>query len=183
MFGPGTGHSSPRTRWFIERNSRFRYLSLNMRALLILFAVVLTAAAPVFAQVTVDLHALQALPERPTASPALASAAFGRASANPLLPVNTSPNRAEHSPRSQPRNRHRRRRHRNPRCRKTFPQTAAINPIAPPEPPAGSPPPPPPPVSEKAATTAAPTTAGPSPDLRPRAVRPEPRQASILSSN
>jgi outer membrane protein OmpA-like peptidoglycan-associated protein len=40
------------------------------------------------------------------------------------------------------------------------PQTAAINPIAPPEPPAGSPPPPPPPVSEKAATTAAPTTAG-----------------------
>jgi outer membrane protein OmpA-like peptidoglycan-associated protein len=41
-----------------------------------------------------------------------------------------------------------------------IPDTATINPIAPPEPPAGSPPPPPPPVSEKAATTAASTAAG-----------------------
>jgi outer membrane protein OmpA-like peptidoglycan-associated protein len=41
----------------------------------------------------------------------------------------------------------------------SVPQTATVNPIAPPEPPAGSPPPPPP-VSDKAATSAAPTTAG-----------------------
>jgi outer membrane protein OmpA-like peptidoglycan-associated protein len=42
----------------------------------------------------------------------------------------------------------------------TTPETAAINPIAPPEPPAGSPPPPPPPVSDTAGTTATPTTTG-----------------------
>ena len=39
-----------------------------MRTPLILFAACLTAAAPVYAQVTVDLHALQALPDHPTAT-------------------------------------------------------------------------------------------------------------------
>jgi len=42
----------------------------------------------------------------------------------------------------------------------TVPQTASINPIAPPEPAAGAAPPPPPPISETAATKAAPTSAG-----------------------
>src|SRR5947208_16440433 len=54
----------PRTGWFIERNSGFRYHSSNMRAFPILSAVLLSAATPVLAQVTVDLHALDALPNR-----------------------------------------------------------------------------------------------------------------------
>ena len=39
-----------------------------MRPLPLLCALLLTAATPAFAQVTVDLHALQALPDRPAAS-------------------------------------------------------------------------------------------------------------------
>ncbi len=129
-----------------------------MRPSLIIFAACLTAAAPVFAQVTVDLHALEALPERPTAarpSRPPPSVAVGK----PPVAVNTSPNVqkqptvATQEPAPTPPAP-------QPAMPENVPQTAAINPIAPPEPPAGSPPPPPPPVSEKAATTAAPTTAG-----------------------
>jgi outer membrane protein OmpA-like peptidoglycan-associated protein len=123
-----------------------------MRALPILSAVFLTTATPVFAQVTVDLHALQALPERPTASrpshppPSVALSKPPVASKTPVAPREATPAAPAPAP--------------EPAMPENVPQTAAINPIAPPEPPAGSPPPPPPPVSEKAATTAAPTTAG-----------------------
>jgi outer membrane protein OmpA-like peptidoglycan-associated protein len=127
-----------------------------MRPPLILLAACLTAAAPVHAQVTVDLHALQALPEHPAAtrpSRPPPSVALGK----PPVTVNnppvaqSKPSVATQAPApAVP----------QPAMPENVPQTAAINPIAPPEPPAGSPPPPPPPVSEKATTTAAPTTAG-----------------------
>jgi outer membrane protein OmpA-like peptidoglycan-associated protein len=129
-----------------------------MRTPLILFAACLTAAAPVYAQVTVDLHALQALPDHPTAtrpSHSPSSAAPGKppvAVNNPPV-VRSKPPVATQEPAPAPPAP-------QPGMPENVPQTAAINPIAPPEPPAGSPPPPPPPVSEKAATTAAPTTAG-----------------------
>jgi outer membrane protein OmpA-like peptidoglycan-associated protein len=119
-----------------------------MRALLILSAVFVTVAAPVFAQVTVDLHALQALPERPAAG----QPARPRPQAGPNSPTVVtrvapiSPPAVTPAP--------------QPVLPEAVPQTASINPIAPPEPPAGSAPPPPPPVSETAATKAAPTTAG-----------------------
>lgn len=129
-----------------------------MRTPLILFAACLTAAAPVYAQVTVDLHALQALPDHPTAtrpSHLPSSVAPGKppvAVNNPPV-VRSKPPVATQEPAPAPPAP-------QPAMPENVPQTAAINPIAPPEPPAGSPPPPPPPVSEKAATTAAPTTAG-----------------------
>ena len=129
-----------------------------MRTPLILFAACLTAAAPVYAQVTVDLHALQALPDHPTAtrpSHSPSSVALGKppvAVNNPPV-VRSKPPVATQEPAPAPPAP-------QPAMPENVPQTAAINPIAPPEPPAGSPPPPPPPVSEKAATTAAPTTAG-----------------------
>ncbi len=129
-----------------------------MRPPLILFAACLTAPVPVFAQVTVDLHALQALPERPTAtrpSHPPPSVPLGKppvAVNNPPV-VQSKPPVATLEPAPTPPAA-------QPAMPETVPQTAAINPIAPPEPPAGAPPPPPPPVSEKAATTAAPTPAG-----------------------
>ena len=124
-----------------------------MRALPILCAVFLTAATPVFAQVTVDLHALQALPERPCRP---AGAVPGRRSATQYAaPTGRDTGRPDTPP-----GRRRRTAARSPALPETVPQTASINPIAPPEPPAGSPPPPPPPVSATAATKAAPTTAG-----------------------
>jgi outer membrane protein OmpA-like peptidoglycan-associated protein len=129
-----------------------------MRTPLILFAACLTAAAPVSAQVTVDLHALQALPEHPTAtrpSRPPPSVALGKppvAVNNPPV-VQSKPPVATQEPAPAPPAP-------QPAMPENVPQTAAINPIAAPEPPAGSPPPPPPPVSEKAATTAATTTAG-----------------------
>jgi outer membrane protein OmpA-like peptidoglycan-associated protein len=129
-----------------------------MRTPLILFAACLTAAPPVHAQVTVDLHALQALPDHPTAtrpSHSPSSVAPGKppvAVNNPPV-VRSKPPVATQEPAPAPPAP-------QPAMPENVPQTAAINPIAPPEPPAGSPPPPPPPVSEKAATTAAPTTAG-----------------------
>src|ERR1700688_1159652 len=122
-----------------------------MRPSLILFAVFLTAATPLFAQVTVDLHALQALPEHPaTARPSRPQppVAFSKPPVALSKPPVATQEAAPAAPAPQP------------AMPENLPETAAINPIAPPEPPAGSPPPPPPPVSEKAATTAAPTTAG-----------------------
>ncbi len=136
-----------------------------MRPMPILSLMFLTMATPpVFAQVTVDLHALEALPNRATPSrpPRAASQASGTptvvtrvaplatapsatapAGASPGPTARTAPAPAETQP-AMPENE---------------PQTAAINPIAPPEPPAGSAPPPPP-ISDKATTTAAQTTAG-----------------------
>jgi outer membrane protein OmpA-like peptidoglycan-associated protein len=123
-----------------------------MRALPVLSAVLLTVATPVVAQVTVDLHALQALPERPlpshpsrtTAPPASRPGSVGSRQSAP------SPSPAASAAPATP----------QPALPDSVPQTASINPVAPPEPPAGSQPPPPPPVSDTAATKAAPTTAG-----------------------
>jgi outer membrane protein OmpA-like peptidoglycan-associated protein len=141
-----------------------------MRPLLFLSAVLMSAATPGLAQVTVDLHALQALPERPAnpPSPRPASPAVSRvpapaapapiapsatARATPAPPSATAvtppPSASAIAPTSP-----------LPAMPETEPDTAMINPITPPGPPAGSPPPPPPPVSDKAATTAAPTTSG-----------------------
>jgi outer membrane protein OmpA-like peptidoglycan-associated protein len=119
-----------------------------MRALPILSAVFVTAAAPVFAQVTVDLHALEALPERPAAG----QPARPRPQVVPSGPtVVTRVAPIAHAPAAAPAP--------QPVLPEAEPRTASINPIAPPEPPAGSAPPPPPPVSAAAATKAAPTTA------------------------
>jgi outer membrane protein OmpA-like peptidoglycan-associated protein len=121
-----------------------------MRALPILSAVFVTAAAPVFAQVTVDLHALEALPERPAAGPTRPRPQVvpnGPTVVTRVAPIARAPAAI---PAPQP----------QPALPEAEPQTASINPIAPPEPPAGSAPPPPPPVSATAATKAAPTTAG-----------------------
>jgi outer membrane protein OmpA-like peptidoglycan-associated protein len=115
-----------------------------MRALPILSAVFVTAAAPGFAQVTVDLHALQALPERSAAG----QPARPRPQAVPNGPAVVT--RVAPAPAVAPAP--------QPVLPEAVPQTASINPVAPPEPPAGSAPPPP--VSETAATKAAPTTAG-----------------------
>jgi outer membrane protein OmpA-like peptidoglycan-associated protein len=122
-----------------------------MRALPILTAVFLTAAAPVFAQVTVDLHALEALPERPAAGqparPRPRVVPNGPTVVTRVAPIVRAP---AASPTPQP----------QPALPEAEPQTASINPLAPPEPPAGTAPPPPPPVSATAATKAAPTTTG-----------------------
>jgi len=123
-----------------------------MRLLLFLSAVSLAAASPVLAQVTVDLHALQALPERPAGSPiyraAPQSVTRAPATASRTEPPAASPAAPVTPPAPAP------------AIPEAVPETAAINPIAPAEPPPGSPPPPPPPVSDTSPTKAAPTTAG-----------------------
>jgi outer membrane protein OmpA-like peptidoglycan-associated protein len=118
-----------------------------MRPLPFLSAVLLTAATPVLAQVTVDLHALQALPNR---------AAAGRA---PRAPAQTAPGSATVVTRVAPTAAVPAAPAPQPDLPEGVPDTALINPIAPPEPPVGAAPPPPP-VSDTAATTAAPTTSG-----------------------
>jgi outer membrane protein OmpA-like peptidoglycan-associated protein len=166
-----------------------------MRPLPILSAVLLATATPVLAQVTVDLHALQALPERPTTSaparpprPAVRNGPTVVTRVAPITPpaeatasaaptAGAAPAGASQAgnsgtgtgsgtgaagatasagkpgaPASVPAQ--------QPTMPQSAPVTAAINPIAPPQPAAGSPPPPPPPVSDKALTTAAPTAAG-----------------------
>lgn len=116
-----------------------------MRNLLFLCAVSLFAASPALAQVTVDLHALQALPDRPEATPRPRSAPPNLV----RVPSTTAKLTAPASPATPA-----------PAIPQAEPDTAVINPVTPPEPAAGAPPPPPPPVSETAATKAAPTTAG-----------------------
>jgi outer membrane protein OmpA-like peptidoglycan-associated protein len=118
-----------------------------MRPLPFLSAVLLTAATPVLAQVTVDLHALQALPNR---------AAAGR---GPRAPAQTAPGSATVVTRVAPTAAAPAAPAPQPDLPEGVPDTALINPIAPPEPPVGAAPPPPP-VSDTAATTAAPTTSG-----------------------
>jgi outer membrane protein OmpA-like peptidoglycan-associated protein len=118
-----------------------------MRPLPFLSAVLLTAATPVLAQVTVDLHALQALPNR---------AAAGRA---PRAPAQTAPGSATVVTRVAPTAAAPAAPAPQPDLPEGVPDTALINPIAPPEPSVGAAPPPPP-VSDTAATTAAPTTSG-----------------------
>jgi outer membrane protein OmpA-like peptidoglycan-associated protein len=135
-----------------------------MRSLPLLSAVFLTAATPALAQVTVDLHALQALPDRPGASrpsrptlsvtpnrPSLATreAPAARTAAPPGANA-TAPASAASSAPAAP----------QPAMPENVPDTASIVPIAPAPPPPGAQPPPPPPVSDKSTTAVAATTAG-----------------------
>ena len=117
----------------------------DMRQLPILSAIFLTAATPVFAQVTVDLHALQALPER-SAPSRTARPAPSPSPTTPrvVLREPTSPPAAAPAPAPQP------------ALPETVPNTASISPLEPP--PASAPPPPP--VSSSATTAVAATTAG-----------------------
>lgn len=128
-----------------------------MRPLSILSAVLLTAATPVFAQVTVDLHALQALPEHPGASHSprseSSSAVPRRSSVVTREAPGTTQSTAPVSPLPTPPAQ-------QPAIPENVPDTATIAPITPPPAAPGAPPPPPPPVSDKAATAAAPTTTG-----------------------
>jgi outer membrane protein OmpA-like peptidoglycan-associated protein len=145
-----------------------------MRVLPPLTVAFLATASPVFAQVTVDLHALQALPERSAPSqparPRYQSAPQATANAPAVItrvaplvqtptivtpsaqapvasaPVASAPVASLPAP--------------QPALPENVPQTASITPIAPPPPPAGSAPPAPPPVSDTAATKAAPTATG-----------------------
>ena len=140
-----------------------------MRILPIISAVLLTIAAPVAAQVTVDLHALQALPEHTGASHAarparqvapisqspnsLATAATPSTGATQTVvtrvaPLTTQQPLITQQPLAA-----------QPALPETVPNTASVQPIAPVEPSSGSPPPPPV-VSDTAQTKAAPTTTG-----------------------
>jgi outer membrane protein OmpA-like peptidoglycan-associated protein len=144
-----------------------------MRLPLLLTAFYVAAAAPALAQVTVDLHALQALPERPAAPAAphrtpttgvSRAAPVARPSQSAVakgseptgaVAKETEPTGAKEAkqeapvtvvPPAQ-----------QPAMPENAPQTAAIEPIAPPPPAAGAAPPP---VSANAGTVAAPTSAG-----------------------
>jgi outer membrane protein OmpA-like peptidoglycan-associated protein len=136
-----------------------------MRLLPILSAVLLTAATPGLAQVTVDLHALQALPNNPGPSrpsrPEPPRAAAPRKSAAPSAEASTAPSAAPSAqaaakpavpPPTQAAP--------QPALPESVPTTAAIAPIPPAPPPPGSAPPAPPPVTDKSATVANATTAG-----------------------
>jgi outer membrane protein OmpA-like peptidoglycan-associated protein len=128
--------------------------------MLILSAVILTAATPAFAQVTVDLHALQALPDNPSATHGpRAAPSYGPTSAEPTS-YGPGPNRTTVVTREAPRPAPAAPPAAQPAMPESIPDTASITPIAPQAPPAGSPPPPPPPISDKATTAAAATTAG-----------------------
>lgn len=123
-----------------------------MRPLPLLSAIFVTAATPVFAQVTVDLHALQALPERPAAArPTRQQAQQQTVPSPPVTARDAAPQLAtREAPSATP--------PAQPAMPEAVPDVATIAPLAPP-PPAGAAPPPPP-VSDKATTAAAATAAG-----------------------
>ena len=144
---------------------------LNMRRLPIMSVIFLTAATPVLAQVTVDLHALQALPEHPAAphaqraapapvAPSRPAVATREAPAGPIAapappiaapaPAPAAPLAAPLTAPAPPR----------PALPESVPATASLAPITPEAPPAGAQPTPPPPISDKARTTVAATTTG-----------------------
>lgn len=132
-----------------------------MRRLPVISALFLTAATPGFAQVTVDLHALQALPDRPPASHPFRSAPTSAANKpSRKAPASVVPNQPAVAAREAPAAAATAPPAPQPAMPETVPQTAAITPIAPPAPPPGAQPPPPPPISDKATTAAAPTTTG-----------------------
>lgn len=127
-----------------------------MRPLSILSVVLLTAATPVLAQVTVDLHALEALPEQPSAARQPRTAPYAPAPNRSAVATREVPAAARPAPPSvapatpaAPR----------PAMPENVPDTATIAPIAPPTPSAGAQPPPPP-VSDTAKTSAEATTLG-----------------------
>ncbi len=119
-----------------------------MRSLLILGVGVLAAAIPAAAQVTVDLHALQALPEQASPPP--------RTAAAPRPPAHPHEKAAAPAPAAPPPPMVSKTAPTQPALPESTPATATIAPI----PPAPEAAPPPPTVSDKAATEAAPTVAG-----------------------
>jgi outer membrane protein OmpA-like peptidoglycan-associated protein len=121
-----------------------------MRPLPILSAVLLTAATPVSAQVTVDLHALQALPGHAAATHPPHAAPASVVPNRPAQIVTREAPAAAPAVSPAP----------QPAMPEDVPNTATITPVAPPPPVAGSQPPAPPPVSDKATTAAAPTVSG-----------------------
>jgi outer membrane protein OmpA-like peptidoglycan-associated protein len=123
-----------------------------MRPLLILSAILLTAATPVFAQVTVDLHALQALPDHRTAIRPPRTAPAPVARTHPAVVAKQTPTAAPAASATPPAP--------QPAMPESVPTTASIAPVVPPAPPPGTKPPAPPPVSDTAETKAAPTSAG-----------------------
>jgi outer membrane protein OmpA-like peptidoglycan-associated protein len=127
-----------------------------MRPLPILSAVLVTAATPVFAQVTVDLRALQALPERPAAARPARQPPPAVIPDSPAISARGNPPATVVQPEApvQPKA------PAQPALPEAVPNLATIAPITPPPAAAGSPPPPPPPVSDTATTAAAPTIAG-----------------------
>jgi outer membrane protein OmpA-like peptidoglycan-associated protein len=153
-----------------------------MRPLPILSFVLLTLAPHAFAQVTLDLHALQALPERSgpgapahVTPPSIQRQAGRTQTVTPRPPVpapgSSSPEAAStKNPPSEAAPAASAAASGSaapspstpvvpPALPQTVPQTALITPIAP-APPAAESAPPPPPVSDKAATNAAPTVSG-----------------------
>ena len=143
-----------------------------MRPLLILSAILLTSATPVFAQVTVDLHALQALPDHPMESrpvrrepvvrshPAVVAKQAPTGEPKVAEPKATGPTATATEPTVSATTASAKPPSARPALPESAPATASIAPVAPPPPAPGAQPPPPPPVSEKAATEAAPTTTG-----------------------
>jgi outer membrane protein OmpA-like peptidoglycan-associated protein len=108
------------------------------------------AYTPASAQVTVDLHALQALPDSTSAPPSIIRRAPVRRNtrAEPISkPVASNASPTQQPVPAAP----------QPALPEATPQTASIAPIPPP---AATAPPPPPPISAAAGTTAAPTKAG-----------------------
>jgi outer membrane protein OmpA-like peptidoglycan-associated protein len=136
---------------FIEPHGLFGYQLKYMRHSPILILVLLAAVTPAAAQVTLDLHALQALPERggaPSAARAAPSAPERRRAPNTEAATAAAPA----APSSQAVAA-------QPAMPAAAPQTASIAPIAPP-PPTSAAPPPAPPVSDKAQTNAESTPSG-----------------------
>jgi outer membrane protein OmpA-like peptidoglycan-associated protein len=120
-----------------------------MRPLPILSAVFLTSATPVFAQVTIDLHALQALPDHSTAHRPTHTVPSAAVPNRPAVVMREMPPPSPGVPPSL-----------QPVMPENVPDTATIAPVTPPAAPPGAQPPPPPPVSDTAATAAAPTSTG-----------------------
>lgn len=139
-----------------------------MRPLAILSVVLLASASPGFAQVTVDLHALQALPDHPPSSrPAQPMASASVASSprpSASRPSGQTPSTLANAPAASnqqavPPAAPTAAPAQQPAMPESVPDVATLAPIAPTVPAPGSQPPPPP-VSDKATTEAAPTTSG-----------------------
>ena len=134
-----------------------------MRPLLILSAILLTSATPAFAQVTVDLHALQALPAHPAESrpvrrapaPIVRShrAVVAKQAPTATEPKAAGPTATESTALAKPPPA-------QPAVPESVPAAASIAPVAPAAPLPGAQPPAPPPVSDTAETKAAPTSSG-----------------------
>ena len=137
-------------------------VSLIAAATLAPIAVTL-AVGVAFAQVTVDLHALQALPDRPATGRAVphqtSSAVSAPTSGSAPAPAPTAKLVTAAKPATAPEATPQAPQPAQPALPEGVPDTASINPIVPPESPAGAAPPPPP-VSDKATTTVEATTLG-----------------------